>query len=67
MCVLNYEDEVTRKFGEEIKAKVLYFSSQRILDRGIYLDDGDIVYSYDTDVAVTICNVKELQLLGTHN
>ena len=66
-CVLNYEDEVTRKFGEEIKAKVLYFSSQRILDRGIYLDDGDIVYSYDTDVAVTICNVKELQLLGTHN
>ena len=67
VCVLNYEDEVTRKFGEEIKAKVLYFSSQRILDRGIYLDDGDIVYSYDTDVAVTICNVKELQLLGTHN
>ena len=55
VCVLNYEDEVTRKFGEEIKAKVLYFSSQRIL------------YSYDTDVAVTICNVKELQLLGTHN
>lgn len=67
VCVLNYEDEVTRKFGEEIKAKVLYFSSQRILDRGIYLDEGDIVYSYDTDVAVTICNVKELQLLGTHN
>ena len=67
VCVLNNEDELTRKFGEEIKAKVLYFSSQRILDRGIYLDEGDIVYSYDTDVAVTICNVKELQLLGTHN
>ena len=42
-CVLNYEDEVTRKIGENVKANVLYFSSQRKLDRGIYLDDGNII------------------------
>ncbi len=64
-CVLNYEDEVTRKFGEKVAAKVLYFSSQRKLEKGIYLEDGNIVYN-DGEPEV-ICHVDELKLLGTHN
>lgn len=64
-CVLNYEDEVTRKFGETLKAKVLYFSSQRKLEKGIYLDDGNIVYKEEEEVV--LCHVNELKLLGTHN
>ena len=64
-CVLNYEDEVTRKFGEKVKTKVLYFSSQRKLEKGIYLDNGNIVYKDDEEVI--LCHVDELQLLGTHN
>ncbi len=64
-CVLNYEDEVTRKFGENLKTKVLYFSSRRKLERGIYLEDGKIIYR-DVRPEV-ICRLEELQLLGTHN
>ena len=64
-CVLNYEDEVTRQFGENLNCKVLYFSSQRKLEKGIYLEDGTIIYS-DKD-EVCLCHVDELQLLGTHN
>lgn len=65
VCVLNYEDETTRKFGQKTKAKVLYFSSQRILDKGIYLDKGNIIYK---DIEETlVCNVNELKLLGIHN
>lgn len=64
-CVLNYEDEVTREFGERVNAKVLYFSSQRKLDKGIYLDNGNIVYKDEEEVI--LCHVDELQLLGTHN
>ena len=64
-CVLNYEDEVTRKFGETVKANVLYFSSQRKLDRGIYLAGGNIIFKQDEEILV--CNVNELKLLGTHN
>ncbi len=64
-CVLNYEDEVTRKFGENVKADVLYFSSQHKLEKGIYLEDGNIVYCVGEPVI--ICNVNELKLLGTHN
>ena len=45
-CVLNYEDAVTRQFGETLKMqRVLYFSSQRILEEGIYLDGEKIVLS----------------------
>ena len=39
VCVLNYEDEVLRTFGEsgQVKAKVVYFSSLRELPQGIFL------------------------------
>ena len=65
-CILNYEDELTREFGKEVKAKVLYFSSQRKLEEGIYLEDGNIIYHYG-NVSEKICHVDELQILGTHN
>ncbi|MGN0333368.1 MAG: UDP-N-acetylmuramoyl-L-alanine--D-glutamate ligase [Lachnospiraceae bacterium] len=64
-CILNYEDERTRKFGENVKANVLYFSSAHKVERGIYLEDGNIVYSNPEKVVV--CNVNELRLLGVHN
>lgn len=65
-CVLNYEDAVTRQFGETLKAKVLYFSSQRILEEGIYLDGEKIVLSLNGE-KTEICTVNELNILGTHN
>lgn len=66
-CVLNYEDEVTRAFGEDLNAQVLYFSSRRKLDKGIYLQDGEIIYHYGTEKPVKVCHVDELKLLGMHN
>ena len=65
-CVLNYEDEVTRGFAEKVNAKVLYFSSQRKLEKGIYLEDGSIVCSID-GTPEAVCHIDELKLLGTHN
>ena len=65
-CVLNYEDDVTRAFGENINAKVLYFSSQRILEEGIYLENGEIILALNGE-KTDICNVNDLNILGTHN
>lgn len=64
-CILNYEDERTREFGKKIKAQVLYFSSRRKIDRGIYLEDGKIVYKNPEETV--ICRTDELRLLGVHN
>lgn len=64
-CILNYEDEIMRKFSEKLKCQVLFFSSQHKLEKGIYLEDGKIIYKNPEEMCV--CDVNELQILGTHN
>ncbi len=66
VCVLNYEDEVLRSFGESAPAKVVYFSSHRKLDNGFYLEGEDIYYALDGQ-RTHVINVNELNLLGRHN
>lgn len=66
VCVLNYEDEVLRRFGESLRTKVLYFSSARALDNGLYLDGEEIIYAHDTKKE-KVCSIRELNLLGKHN
>ena len=65
--VLNYEDEELRRFGEEVKAKtnVIYFSSQRRIPGGIWLDGERIVC--EALGAGDIMSVKEMKIIGTHN
>ena len=63
--ILNYEDRLTREFGENIRAQVLYFSSRRKLEKGICLEDGKIIYR--NEGTTEICGVEELNLLGVHN
>ena len=65
-CVLNYEDEVLRRFGDGLQTKVVYFSSARKLENGYYLDGTDICRSVNGREE-RICNVEELNLLGKHN
>ena len=65
-CILNYEDPVLRKFGETLKTRVLFFSSARKLERGLYLEDETIWYA-DAEQRFTICKVCELNIVGTHN
>ena len=65
ICVLNYEDETLREFGKTLTAQVLYFSSRRKLEKGIFLDGDRIIYRNPEEC--TICSIKELKLLGAHN
>lgn len=68
ICVLNYEDEITREMAKRVPASVLFFSSAHKLEQGIYLEDGNIVYKPEKETAgEVICNVGELQILGVHN
>ncbi len=65
-CILNYEDEVLRAFGQGITPKVIYFSSARPLEEGIYLDGDAIVLSLSGEKK-TVLRTGELKLLGVHN
>ena len=65
-CVLNYEDEALREFGKTLKCQVLFFSSLRTLEQGIYLEEGRITYR-NGEKKTVICHVSELNLPGRHN
>ena len=54
ICVLNYEDEETRKMADEFQASVLFFSSKHKLEQGIYLDGEDIVYKPEKEKEGTV-------------
>lgn len=66
VCVLNYEDEILRRQAESVPAKILYFSSLRKLDEGLYLDGDKIMYADGKDVIEVVCT-DELNILGRHN
>lgn len=65
-CVLNYEDEVLRAFGEGLHTKVVFFSSKRKLENGLYLEGEDIFFAKGDEV-VKVININELNILGKHN
>lgn len=65
-CVLNYEDPLLREFAGQIEAQAVFFSSQRKLEQGIYLDGEQIIWAWNGQENL-VCEIKDLQLIGTHN
>lgn len=66
-CVLNYENEYTRKFGDRCPAKVIYFSSAQKLDEGLYYQ-GEEIYLAKNGVTQRLLNVKtDMNLVGLCN
>ena len=66
ICVLNYEDEYLKKIAKDISAKVFWFSSEHILEQGIWLDGEKIMYN-DGSETIEICTIHDMKLLGKHN
>ncbi|NLP34387.1 MAG: UDP-N-acetylmuramoyl-L-alanine--D-glutamate ligase [Clostridiales bacterium] len=66
LCLLNYEDELLRNMAERLNTKILFFSSARRLENGLFLDDDEIFYAIDGETK-KICNVNELKILGKHS
>ena len=66
VCVLNYEDPVLREFGKNIVSQTVYFSSERRLEKGIFLEDGQIILKTE-DQEISLVKTDDLKLLGKHN
>lgn len=65
-CILNYEDEELRRFGETLKTRVVYFSSSRELEEGLYLKDGAVWYRSGGQPEL-IGRTEEFHLVGACN
>lgn len=66
VCVLNYEDPYTRDFGKRCPAKVVYFSSERKLEEGLYLSGEEIYQAHEGRVR-RLMNIHEMNLVGICN
>lgn len=65
-AILNYEDELTRGFAPYTAGKVLYFSSQQVLDEGAFVEDGCMVIRYQ-GITHSLLPFSQMQLKGRHN
>lgn len=65
-CVLNYNDPVLRRFGEELKCKVIFFSAYDELESGVFLH-GDTIIISENGVQTPVCKTDETSLVGLHN
>ncbi len=67
VCVLNYENEYTRDFGEKrCPARVVWFSSARRLEDGFWLD-GEEIRQAAGGREERLMNIHEMNLVGVCN
>ncbi|MDD2494845.1 MAG: UDP-N-acetylmuramoyl-L-alanine--D-glutamate ligase [Tissierellia bacterium] len=68
-AILNYEDEIIRNNSNNLKAKKIFFSSDRVLDEGIFINKGKIYYkdNKNSKDLVFIINVSDIFIPGKHN
>lgn len=64
--ILNYDDKIVMEMASETHANVVFFSTDKILDRGIYIEDENIVIKTEKEKIVVI-HKDELKIPGKHN
>ncbi|MCI8956837.1 MAG: UDP-N-acetylmuramoyl-L-alanine--D-glutamate ligase [Eubacterium sp.] len=64
--ILNYEDEILRKYAPKLHNKIIWFSSKQELDEGIYLEGKNIIYAQGGNKRI-ITTTEDTTLVGIHN
>ena len=66
-CVLNYEDEVLRRFGGTLQTKVVLFSAAGADWKRDFIWMEKILFYADGTMDTKVISVNELNILGKHN
>ena len=66
VVVLNYDNEITRKFIDEAKGEVRLFSRKNKLDNGFIVDNG-VIKECENKLRRHILNTCDVKLRGNHN
>jgi UDP-N-acetylmuramoylalanine--D-glutamate ligase len=65
-CVLNYDDEALREYGESCSANVVWFGRLEKPEKGVFLDGDMIKYTVGAQEQ-TLMDVHDMNLIGNHN
>ena len=66
VLILNYDNEITKKFAKHAKGKVVFFSVKEKLKNGVIYDDG-IIKTVEDELRRHILKLKDTKLRGIHN
>lgn len=66
ILILNADDPVSSKLGDKAKSWVIWFSTQKVLPEGGFIQDGWFTLALDGKTE-KICQVADLQIFGAHN
>jgi UDP-N-acetylmuramoylalanine--D-glutamate ligase len=66
VAVLNHEEEIIRKVGDEISARALFFSRLGQVNEGAFLDSHTVRLRYRGSEK-NVCDVSSIPLPGAHN
>ena len=64
--ILNYEDERVRRFNEMTAAQIRYFSAERTLDEGIFIDN-NCIFMVENGKRQKVAPLDDVLLRGKHN
>lgn len=68
VVILNYDNEITRKFADEVKSNLVFFSSLENLENGYVYDRKDeTIKNYVNGESKNILKKQEIKLRGIHN
>ncbi|WP_026834860.1 UDP-N-acetylmuramoyl-L-alanine--D-glutamate ligase [Eubacterium xylanophilum] len=65
LCVINYEDELLRKNLSKIITKIQFFSSSRVIEKGMYKDEEGFIV--DGITKKRLLDQRDTKLPGDHN
>lgn len=64
--ILNYEDEILRKYAPKLHNRIIWFSSKQELENGIYLERKNIICSQNGKKEI-VTTTEDTTLVGIHN
>lgn len=65
--VVNYDNDITRSYGEEAKGEVLYFSFKGPVPKGVYLDENGDICITDGVTVDHLMHRSQIRIVGDHN
>lgn len=68
ICILNYDNEFTKKFAKQVEGKAIFFSSKEKIENGYIYDKTDETIKYCEDgVRRHVIKKEDIKLRGIHN
>lgn len=64
--ILNYDDPILRKMESQVKSKLIWFSVNEELEKGVYLK-GDNIIINDGIKEISVMSYKDIKIPGKHN